>query len=108
MIGDIEDEDLRERLVGKQFVSEGETRFVPDILISGDDFYFPIFSTVEAMGEYGNNFSKVQRHILDVIPLARNNEHKPVAIVLNAFSEPFEIHKDIWDILENAKSRIED
>lgn len=107
MIGDIEDEDLRERLVGKQFVSEGETRFVPDILISGDDFYFPIFSTVEVMGEYGNNFSKVQRHILDVIPLARNNEHKPVAIVLNAFSEAFELSSELWDILENMKSRIE-
>lgn len=89
MIGDIEDEDLRESLVGKQFTSQGETRFVPDVLISGDDFYFPIFSTVEAMGEYGKGFSKVQRHILDVIPLARNNEHKPVAIVLNAFSEVF-------------------
>lgn len=31
MISDIEDEDLRESLVGKQFVSDGETRFVPDI-----------------------------------------------------------------------------
>lgn len=108
MIGDIEDEDLRERLVGKQFVSEGETRFVPDILISGDDFYFPIFSTMEAMGEYGKGFSKVQRHILDVIPLARNNEHKPVAIVLNAFSEAFELSSELWDILENMKSRIEE
>lgn len=107
MIGDIEDEGLCERLVGKQFVSEGETRFVPDILISGDDFYFPIFSTVEAMGEYGKGFSKVQRHILDVITLARNNEHKPVAIVLNAFSEAFELSSELWDILENMKSRIE-
>lgn len=108
MIGDIEDERLCERLVGKEFTVHDETRFVPDILISGDDFYFPIFSTVEAMGEYGKGFSKVRRHILDVIPLARNNEHKPVAIVLNAFSEAFEIHKDLWDVLENAKSRIDD
>ena len=108
MIGDIEDEELCERLVGKQFVSEGETRFVPDILISGDDFYFPIFSTMEAMGEYGKGFSKIQRHILDVIPLARNNEHKPVAIVLNAFSEAFELSSELWDILENMKSRIEE
>lgn len=63
---------------------------------------------MEAMGEYGKGFSKVQRHILDVIPLARNNEHKPVAIVLNAFSEAFELSSELWDILENMKSRIEE
>lgn len=85
-----------------------ETRFMPDVLISGDDFYFPIFSTVEAVGEYGKCFFKVQRYIHDVISLARNNEHKPVTIVLNVFTESFEIQKDIWDVLENAKSRIKD
>lgn len=60
------------------------------------------------MGEYGNDFSKVQKHILEVIPLARNNEKELVGIVLNAFSEPFVLDRKIWDIVENMKSRIEE
>ena len=60
------------------------------------------------MGEYGDNFSKVQRHMLEVIPLARNNEKDLSGIVLNAFTEPFVLDKEIWDIVENMKSRIEE
>lgn len=94
-------------LVGEEFVAHDETRLVPDILQNGDNYFFPIFSTAEAMGEYGDSFSKVQKHVLEVIPLARNNEKGPVGIVLNAFSEPFVLDKEIWDIIENMKSRIQ-
>lgn len=99
------DSDLIE-LTGKEYQTKGDIRFIPDILKNGDKYYFPIFSTAEAMGEYGNHFSKVQNHMLDVIPLARNNEKKPVGIVLNAFTEPFEIDEKIWNLIENMKSRI--
>ena len=44
--------------------------------------------------------------MLEVIPLARNNEKKPVGIVLNAFTEPFVLDAEIWDIMENMKPRI--
>lgn len=110
MIGDFDgdEEALNEIMAEKEFTTLGETRFVPDILQSGDDYFFPIFSSPEAMSDYGNDFSKVQKHILDVLPLARNNEKEPIALVLNAFTEPFEIHKELWDVLENAESRIED
>ncbi|MDD5792118.1 MAG: SseB family protein [Erysipelotrichaceae bacterium] len=96
-----------EKLAGMEFTAQDETRLIPDILQNGDNFFFPIFSTAEAMGEYGDNFSKVQKHILEVIPLARNNEKEPVGIVLNAFSEPFILDKEIWDMVENMKSRIQ-
>lgn len=97
-----------EELKDVEFVSKDKTRLIPDILQNGDAFFFPIFSTAEAMGEYGNDFSKVQKHILEVIPLARNNEKELVGIVLNAFSEPFVLDRKIWDIVENMKSRIEE
>ena len=58
------------------------------------------------MGEYGENFSKVQKHMLEVIPLARNNEKKPVGIVENAFTEPFVLDSQIWDLVERMKSRM--
>ena len=94
-------------LVGKTFRMEGETRLIPDILQNGENYFFPVFSTMEAMGEYGNHFSKVQKHMLEVIPLARNNEKDLAGIVLNAFSEPFVLDRQIWDILEKMKSRIQ-
>ena len=89
-----------------QIVAHDVTRFIPDILQNGGAFFFPIFSTTEAMGEYGEHFSKVQKHILEVIPLARNNEKQLEGIVLNAFTEPFVLDADIWDMVEKMKSRI--
>ena len=59
------------------------------------------------MGEYGNGFSKVEKHMLEALALARNNEKKPVGIVLNAFSEPFVIGKEVWDFIEQMESHID-
>lgn len=95
-----------DELVGLEFVAEDETRLIPDILEKSGNYFFPIFSTEEAMGEYGDNFSKIPQNILDIIPLARNNDKKPVGIVLNAFSEPFILDKEVWDIVEKLKSRL--
>ena len=93
-------------LIGKEYTSKGPTRMIPDILQNGDSYFFPVFSTVAAMGEYGENFSKVQKHMLEAISLARNNEKELAGIVLNAFTEPFVLDAKIWDIVENMKSRI--
>lgn len=95
-------------LIGKEFKTEGTTRMIPDILQNGEAYFFPVFSTVETMGEYGENFSKVQRHMLEAITLAKNNEKELAGIVLNAFTEPFVLDAKIWDIVENMKSRIEE
>ena len=99
-------EENLDELVGLEFVAEDETRLIPDILENNGNYFFPIFSTEEAMGEYGDNFSKIPQNILDIIPLARNNDKKPVGIVLNAFSVPFILDKEVWDIVENMKSRL--
>ena len=93
-------------LIGKEFKMKGSTRMIPDILQNGDDCFFPVFSSVEAMGEYGEHFSRIQEHMLNVISLARNNDKKPIGIVINAFTEPFVLDAKIWDIVENMKSQI--
>lgn len=93
-------------LIGTEFKTEGVTRMIPDILQNGDAYFFPVFSTAEAMGEYGNHFSKVQRHMLEAISLAEHNEKKLAGIVLNAFTEPFVVDAGIFDILKQMKSRI--
>ncbi|MCR5603418.1 MAG: SseB family protein [Lachnospiraceae bacterium] len=96
-----------ESIVGEEFSTRDQVRLVPDILQNGEDFFFPIFSSEEEMGEYGDRFSKIQKHILEVIPLARNNEKNVTGIVLDAFSNPFVLESKIFDIVEGMKSRIE-
>lgn len=93
-------------LVGKTFSNQQHIRMVPDILQNGDRFFFPAFSSVEEMGEYGDHFSKVQKHMLEVIPLAINNEKNVAGIVINAFTEPFVLERSLFDMVEKMKSRI--
>ena len=94
-------------LVGHTFTSQDVVRMVPDILQNGDDFFFPVFSSDEEMGEYGQQFSKVQRHFLEAANLARNNEKNVKGIVINAFSEPFIIPKELFDVIAGMKSNFE-
>ncbi|MDE6034857.1 MAG: SseB family protein [Ruminococcus sp.] len=94
-------------IVGKTFRNKENIRMIPDILQNGEQFFFPVFSSAEEMGEYGKHFSKVQKHILEVIPMARNNDKKVSGIVLNAFTEPFVLDAELFDMVENMKSRLE-
>lgn len=64
------------------------TYLTPNIADLVVDAFAPHFRAVASL-----------KHILEVIPLARNNEKEPVGIVLNAFSEPFVLDKEIWDIV---------
>ena len=60
------------------------------------------------MGEYGEHFSKVEMPFLRAINLARNNEKQVKGIVINAFSEPFEIPTEIFEIIGNMDSDSKD
>ncbi len=40
--------------------------------------------------------------------LARNNEKKTAGIVINAFSEPFVVPVEIFDLIAQMKSNFED
>lgn len=59
------------------------------------------------MVEYGNRFSKVQKHFLETLVLAKNNDKDLAGIVINAFSEPYVLDKELWDLVEEMKSRIQ-
>jgi hypothetical protein len=56
------------------------------------------------MGEYGNRFSKVQKHIMDIINLARNNEKDVRGIVIDAFTEQFVLPVDCFEIIEDLNN----
>lgn len=93
-------------LKGKTFKNTGEIRLVPDILENGERLYFPCFTSIEAMGEYGEHMSKIPRTFLDVITLAKNNEQKPWAIVIDAFTEPYDLPADLYKVVEGCRSRL--
>ena len=92
--------------IGEEFTTHDQVRLIPDILQSEDEFYFPVFSNIEAMGEYGNGFSKVQKHFSEALVLANNNERELVGIVINAFSEPYILDKELWNLFEKMDSQI--
>ena len=91
---------------GREFSNQDQIRMIPDILQNGDDFFFPVFSSAEEMGEYGDSFSKIETDFLHAINLARNNEKEIKGIVVNAFTEPFVLDKELFDIVEKMKTRL--
>lgn len=105
MIESKEDPSL---LKGETWQAMDEIRMVPDILQNGDEFFFPVFSSEEEMGEYGESFSKVEKHFLEALILAGNNEKNVAGIVINAFSEPFVVPREMFDIIAGMESSIKD
>ena len=95
-------------LVGREVTNHDSVRMVPDILQNGDDFFFPVFTSEEEMGEYGEQFSKIQSHFLKATDLARNNEKNVKGIVINAFTEPFVVPREMFDVIANMESSVEE
>ena len=93
-------------LVGMEMKNQEKIRLVPDILQNGDNFFFPAFITQEDMGQYGQYFSKVKKHFLEAIALARNNEKQLSGIVINAFTEPWILDRKLFDLVEKLESRL--
>ena len=93
-------------LLEKTFTFKDNIRMVPDILKNGEKFFFPVFTSADQMGDYGSHFSKVEKHFLEAIRLAANNPQNVSGIVIDAFTEPFVLDREIFDIVEKMKTRI--
>ena len=106
VVMDAQEKGDLDSLVGTTMTSHDNIRLIPDILQNGDKFFFPVFSSAAEMGEYGDRFSKIEKHFLEAVNLARNNEKDLTGIVINAFSEPFVIPKELFEIIENMESSI--
>lgn len=93
-------------LVGTTFTSLQDIRLVPDLIKLGEKIYFPVFTSVEEMGEAAKDHSQLQKHFLEAIRMAGASEEDVAGILINPFSSGMVIEKDVWDIVENMKSRI--
>ena len=100
--------DNLDSLVGRERTNQDNIRMVPDILQNGDEFFFPVFTTAEEMGEYGERFSKIEKHFLEAANLARNNERDLTGIVINAFSEAFVVPKELFDLIFEMESGLKE
>ena len=107
MVKDAEQNGGLDSLVGTNLTNQDNIRMIPDILQSGDDYFFPVFTTEEEMGEYGEHFSKIQKHFLEAVNLAKNNEKKVKGIVINAFTEPFVVPIELFDLIAEIPSSFE-
>ena len=93
-------------MIGQNIAFKDNVRLIPDILQNQDGYFFPAFSGEEEMGDYGDGFSKVPMHMLEVIRLARENKYNPSGIVIDASTEALVIDHEIWENIERMKSRI--
>ena len=107
VVKDAEQNGGLDSLVGKTLSNQDNIRMIPDILQNGEDFFFPVFTTAEEMGDYGQSFSKIEKHFLEAANLALNNEKKVKGIVINAFSEPFVVPVDLFDMIAEMPSNFE-
>ena len=106
IVSEKDQKNMEEASIGMELQFEEDVRLIPDILMSDDDYYFPVFTSDREMGEYGQHFSKVEKHFLEAIALARANEKDIKGIVINAFTESMVIDCELFEVIENLKSRL--
>jgi len=98
---EISDADMNAFLKAKKgdmVTTREQMKFVPDILRNGDEFFLPVFSSADQMGEYGNRFSKMERHFFDAMRYA-NGKENVCGIVLDAFTQPYVVRKGDFDFI---------
>lgn len=102
-----DEEKFKNAQKGDTVTNDFDMKFEPDILQNGDEKFYPVFSSVEAMGEYGNRFSKIQKHFFEAMSYA-NGKEETVGIVVNAFSNPFVVPKAWFESISNIPTNIDD
>ena len=79
---------------------------LPDMLNIGEEFAFPVFTSPDEMGEYGDRFGSAKVPFLKALKMAEENGHDLTGIVVNAFSEPFVINKKAFAFIEELDSSL--
>ena len=100
-------EKFQNSQVGDTVTPDEDMKFEPDILQNGEYKFYPVFSSIEEMGEYGNNFSKVEKHFFEAMSYA-NAKKETIGIVVNAFSMPFVVPKEWFDIIGSFPTNIDE
>ena len=81
--------------------------FQPDILMDGDSAFLPVFTNEEqVIEEYGENFTRIQKHFLEAMDVADSNAQL-TGIVIDAFTVPFTVIKKNFNMIRTLPSNME-
>ena len=106
-MSDVDAEKFINSNVGDTVSTDADMKFEPDILQNGEDKFYPVFSSIEEMGEYGNNFSKIEKHFFEAMSYAMGKQ-ETVGIVVNAFSMPFVVPKDWFEVIGKLPTNVDE
>ena len=87
------------------FTGNDNIRLVPDTVRNGDNEYLPVFASPREMGEYGADFSKIEKPFFQAVLMASCNTDL-AGIVINPFTVPFVIEGQTFETM--AKLAMED
>jgi len=91
-------------IIGQSFMTDDNVVFVPDILSNGEYKYLPVFTSAEQMGEYGESFTPFKMTFIEAMERAENCPDQLSGIVIDAFTEPFELPKQFFSIVKEIKT----
>ena len=95
-----------ESLVGMSLSTEDAVRLVPDVLQNENGYFFPVFTSPNEMGDYGDGLSKTQNAFLEAVTLAKNNEKNVRGIVVNPFTDALVLDRQLFDVFEHLEPGI--
>ena len=78
---------------------------VPEIMESEGKRFFPVFSSLNEMKDYETIFSVVRRDFPDVLQQAESEKPEVSGIVLDPFTLPFVLSRDLFGTVKGLKSR---
>ena len=82
-------------------VVEDDGTEVNDILQGEDGFYLPLFSSEPVLkGHYGDDIKQMEITIYEAMDMVNHADGSLDGLVINAFSEPFLIPKDMFSMIE--------
>ncbi len=84
---------------GKTITNQDSVRMVPDLLESGGDLFFPVFSSEEEMGEYGQGMSRIEVPFPEAAKRALRSGPEVRGAVVDAFTEPFVLPPEVLEAI---------
>lgn len=102
MVSSVSDEDIKEfsgANIGDTVTSSDTIRLKPEILktVHGE-YLFPVFSSVDQMGDYGKFYSKIEKHSFEAMSMALAHEEVR-GIIIDPFTNELIIDKDLFDMI---------
>ncbi|MBQ9911245.1 MAG: SseB family protein [Lachnospiraceae bacterium] len=99
-------EPVSEDLAGKCVTDETPKQLIPEVLQNGDRFYVPVFSDPSQLGKFGESHPAYKKHFLEAMSMAVALGSGISGIVVNAFTDPFVLDRELFELVAKLDSRV--